>query len=79
MSMDISVRVVDDEGNGQSGLRVTLDFGMMYGQSTEFTDDDGWANFEIGGDYDTCTIFIDGDNYGDHSVEDGESFSFVLE
>jgi hypothetical protein len=78
MSTSFSVRVVNVDGEPVSGIKVYANFGIMHGGITERTDDDGWASFEASGDYCSVELFVDGDNEGDHSLEDGETYSFTL-
>jgi hypothetical protein len=74
--MTFSVRVVDSDGDPRSGVRVYVNYGLMNGGATEYTDDDGWAVFEPSGDYSSAEIYVDGDCMGDYGIEDGETFSF---
>lgn len=78
MSMSFSVKVVDSHGSPKSGVRVYADFGLWNGGLTEYTGDDGWAEFNTAGDYVTMELFVDGENYGHHPVSDGETYSFTL-
>jgi len=79
MSMSFSVRVVDQDGDPMSGIKVTADFGLLHGQSSDYTDDGGWAMIEASGDYVTCTIYVKGENQGEHPISDGDTFSFTIE
>lgn len=38
MSMEIAVRVVDEDGRPERSITVTLDFGLWNGQLSEYTD-----------------------------------------
>jgi hypothetical protein len=78
MGMTFSVRVVDNDGDPKEGVRVMANFGILHGHLIELTDQDGWAEFEPAGDYTSVEIFVDGENQGDHSVEDGDTFSFTI-
>lgn len=79
MSMSFSVRVVDQEGSPIEGIKVTADFGIAHGQSSDYTDSGGWATIDASGDYVTCTIFVRGENQGEQAITDGETFSFTIE
>lgn len=80
-----SVRVVDEDGNGVSGVKVSYQCGAMSGVGTEYTDYDGWAEFEIvnqvlgGGPIAVHRIWVDGEEVSDDHFypEDGDTFSFV--
>ena len=79
MGMSFSVRVVDSDGDPRRGIRVYADFGLLHGGLTEHTGDDGWAAFETAGNnYVTVELFVDGESQGDHSLSDGDTFSFTL-
>ncbi len=81
-----SVRVVDEHGNGVSGATVSYQCGRMSGVGTEYTDDDGWATFELiegtlgGGAITVFDIWINGESVLDEAFtpEDGDTFSFTL-
>jgi hypothetical protein len=42
-----SIRIVDDDDNGVSGVRVTCWYRFPSVPDEEYTDDDGWAEFPI--------------------------------
>lgn len=45
--ISFSIRVVNDEGDPVEGVKVTVSFdGIFHGVGEDFTDDDGWAQFE---------------------------------
>ena len=71
MSMDFHV-IVFDGGEPRSGVRVTADFGLLNGSTSDYTDDNGKATIHTSGDYVTAEIFVDGSSEGDHAVGDGE-------
>ena len=75
--MLFSIRLVDSNGHAESGVPVVADYGWWNGQDTELTDSDGWAAFERAGAYASCTIFIDGKNYGVITLKDEATFSFI--
>jgi hypothetical protein len=79
MSMEFAIRVVDEHGNAESDVRVTVDYGLLNGQADEFTDSEGWSNFTPSGNYVTATVYIDRESYGEIELEDGATFSFVRE
>lgn len=71
--MRFHVVVFDSDGDPRSGIRVTADFGIMNGQASDYTDDNGLATINTAGDYVTAEIFVDGSNEGDYAVSDGET------
>lgn len=85
MSGTWSVRVVDEDGEGVSGVEVAYKCGHLSGVGSEYTDDNGWAEFELiegvlgGGTIAVHKIWIDGEEVsGDlFYPEDGDTFSFV--
>lgn len=83
MSWSASVRVVDEDGNGISGVEIMIFFRLLEGHDSGYTDDDGWAEFSYDAIDDDkqmlCTkLYIDGDPVAeDFWVEDGDTFSFT--
>jgi hypothetical protein len=73
------VRVVNDNQEGRSGIRVVLEFtSLLRGMSAkEYSDSDGYAFFD---DYDEgeITVYLDGSNYGTYNYEDGGSITLTL-
>lgn len=83
MGWSASIRVVDESGDPVSGATVTLNFSVMSGIGTEYTDSDGWAEF----DYESIDksemwvndVYVNGDRVGgDFYLENGETLSFSL-
>lgn len=80
-----SVRVVDESGDGVAGVKVMYQCGRISGVGCEYTDDDGWAQFDIieqvlgGGPIAVHKIWVDGEEMSDDVFypEDGNTFSFV--
>jgi hypothetical protein len=77
--MGFSIRVVDADGDGVSGVSVMVAFYSMGGTLEETTDSDGWVTFEPAGDHVGCKVFIDGNKYDEIGYDDGDTFSYVLE
>jgi protocatechuate 3,4-dioxygenase beta subunit len=80
-----SIRVVDEDGNGVSGARVAYQCGSISGVGTAYTDDDGWAVFEIvhgilDGEIPIQKIWVNGNEVSDETTypQDGDTFSFTL-
>ena len=73
-----SVRVVDDDQKGVSGIRVTLEFtDVLRGMSSEvYTDDDGYAEFD-GYDDGEVVVYVDGSSAGTYQYEDGGSVTIT--
>ena len=73
-----SVRVVDDDQKGVSGIRVTLEFtDVLRGMSSEvYTDDDGYAEFD-GYDDGEGVVYVDGSSAGTYQYEDGGSVTIT--
>lgn len=72
-----SVRVVYDDGDGASGIKVFVSFGLLGGHSEEYTDSDGWAEFDNYGN-ESGSIYIDGSEIGEYDLSDGSSYSFTI-
>ena len=73
-----SVRVVDDDQKGVSGIRVTLEFtDVTRGMSDEvYTDNDGYAEFD-GYDDGEVVVYVDGSNAGAYRYENGGSITIT--
>ena len=73
-----SVRVVDDDQKGVSGIRVTLEFtDVLRGMSSEvYTDDDGYAEFDGYADGEVV-VYVDGSSAGTYQYEDGGSVTIT--
>jgi hypothetical protein len=71
-----TVRVVNDDQEGVSGVRVRLEFtSVLRGMSTEeHTDGDGYANFD-GYDEGEIQVYLDGSSYGNYQYSDGEEIT----
>lgn len=50
----------------------------MGGAKSEYTDEDGWANFDWPNLPETLTISVDGDDQGDYALDDGDTHSFTV-
>lgn len=79
-----SIRIVDEDGDGVSGIEVSCHYSGMTHES-DYTDDDGWANFTLyknvffsGYPY-LENVYVDGEDVLPETVqpEDGETYSFV--
>lgn len=80
-----SIRVVDENGDGVSEAEVAYECGQMSGVGSEYTDSDGWAEFDIvhgmfGGPIPIDKVWVNGEEVSDNSFypEDGDTFSFTL-
>lgn len=87
MSGTFSIRIVDGDGNGVEGAKVSWQCGHMSGVGSGYTDDNGWVEFEIseevflgGGAIPIRKIWVNGEEVSDEVVfpEDGDTFSFTL-
>jgi len=85
-SGNFSIRVVDEDGDGVEGVEVSCQYGIVAGVDSEYTDSDGWAQFDIverviSGDAKSIRkIWINGQEVSDREFypEDGDTFSFTL-
>lgn len=78
MGMNFSVRIVDEDGNGVEDKLVTASFGVTHGQKEDFTDEEGWAQFETFGDYTSAKIYVDGECLGECDLEYDDTCSFTI-
>ena len=72
-----SVRVVDSDGDPIEDIGVMIDYGLLHGVDEKRTDSDGWAEFHNYED-EPGTIWVHGENMGDHSLSDGKAYSFTI-
>lgn len=80
MSKRFSIRVLDDNGNPREGVGVVVDFGHLIGHAQEYTDEGGWAEFEVSDSISTSSgeIYVNHESEGEYGLNDGDSFSFTL-
>jgi len=76
--MEFSIRIVDTDGNPRSGVRVLINWSWT--TSDEYTDEDGWAEFDAGDGTSPSTgsLSADGEDLGKVVFEDGETYSFTV-
>jgi len=72
--MEYSVRIVDEDGHGVSGKKVTVHYPWTW--SEDYTDEDGWVTFEKSGGGVTVQVYAGGALLGEVHAEDGDTFSF---
>lgn len=77
------VHVVDEDDEPVKSAKVFISFGLWYGQSSEYTDEDGHASFLIpdcpfAGRATTITIFVNGKEIDEYHVEDGDGFTIQI-
>lgn len=82
VSWSASIRVVGNNGTGVAGQTVKIYFPFWYGIGTEYTDDDGWAVFEV--DTDRSDFIVDiavNHQFVAESVRlsDGDTMSFTID
>lgn len=80
MSWSASIRIVDSDGDPRSGVEVTLFF-SGFTHLSEYTDDSGWAEFEIDADVHSnqvvTSIHAGGEEVGGSMmIDDGDTLSF---
>lgn len=75
---DLSVRVLNDDGEPLEGIPVRLGFkGLTRGMSdTEDTDSEGYAYFR-GYDEGPIKVYVNHKNYGDYDYRDGDSIDIT--
>jgi hypothetical protein len=84
MSWSCAIKIVDDDGDAVEGARVLIiGWGFTGGTISEYTDDDGWAEFELDpwnkDSFHAASISVDGDEVcGEISIDDGETLSFTV-
>jgi len=81
-----SIRVVDEEGDGIEGVKVSCNYGLLNGIGEEYTDEDGWARFTIhstsfvDGKCHVKNIWINGDEVSGETkyMDDGDTLSYTI-
>jgi hypothetical protein len=77
--MGFSIRVVDDDGQARKSARVAArSTRILGGAVSEYTDADGWANIDWPNLPETLIISVDGDDQGEHVLDDGDTLSFTV-
>ena len=76
-TISFSIRIVDEEGDPVSGKKVYITQSGLGGSQGQYTDEDGWAEFEF-----YCLRFygiarVDGDEH-DIDMSDGETISITI-
>ena len=72
-----SVRVVHSNGEVAQDIGVMIDYGILGGHDEKRTDSDGRVEFHNYED-NPGTIWVHGQEMGDHSLADGKTYSFTL-
>ncbi len=57
--------------------QVWAHFGLS-GSLSEYTNEDGWAEFETGGDYNSVELGVGKEIGGSYSLSDGDTFSCTV-
>ena len=77
--MAFSIRVVDSNGHPRKSARVGARSIQFFGDaSTEYTDADGWANFDFPNLPGTFIISVNGVDQGRYALDDGDTESFEV-
>lgn len=76
MSNNLDVFVTDSDGSPVEGAKVRIIIEGLFsgGSLEEFTDDEGHAEFETGGDYEDSrelTIYVRGESFGPYEIGGG--------
>jgi hypothetical protein len=77
--MEFSIRIIDEDGDGVSDIKVSVSFDSLGGWLEEFTDSDGWATFEPSGHHVSCKVYVRDELLGEVGIEDGDTFSFNID
>lgn len=72
-----SIRVVDEDGRPRSGVTIMVAYGSFGGVGTEYTDDDGWTQWELLDHY-SFKVYIEDNEGVDCTFEDGDTCSFTI-
>ena len=82
MTINFSIRVVDNDSDPVSGVTVTVSENVLLGHAneSETTDGDGWVSFcweTILENFYDVTVYVGGTEVGRYTFYDGDSTSFV--
>jgi len=73
-----SIRVMRDDGEPAVDVGVMIDYGIFNGGTEEQrTGRDGWVEFH-NRDGVPGTIWVHGENMGEHSLDDGKTYSYTI-
>lgn len=73
-----SVRVMRSDGEPAGDVGVMISYlGVLAGHDEKRTDSDGWVEFHNHDD-NPGTIWVHGEEKGDHSLADGKTYSFTI-
>lgn len=73
-----SVRVVRRNGEPAEDVGVMISYhGVLGGHDEKRTDSNGWVEFHNHGE-NPGTIWVHGEEMGEHSLTDGKTYSFTL-
>lgn len=84
MSWNASIRIMSSSGSPKSGAKVTIFFSGIIGtHTTEYTDSDGWAHFDIPpiDDYrlSVDNIYVNGEEVdNDLGIDRGDTLSYTI-
>jgi hypothetical protein len=74
--VQFSIRILEADGTPRRGEKVLINWSWSW--SAEYTDDDGWAEFDVDGSPASGTVSAGGEELGKIDADDGETFSFTL-
>jgi len=82
VDVNFSIRIVGDDGDPVSGVKVTVSENVLLGHASEseYTDRDGWVSFgwnTIMENFYDVSVYVEGTKVGRYTFRDGDSTSFV--
>jgi len=77
--MAFSICVVDSDGQTRTSAEVgARSIRFLGGAMSEYTDEDGWANFDWPNLPETFIVSVNGDDQGEYQLDDGDTLSFTV-
>jgi hypothetical protein len=77
--MAFSIRVVDSDGEPRKSARVGVRrITLLGGAKSQYTDEDGWAEFDWPDLPATFIISVNGVDAGEYALDDGDTESFTV-
>ena len=71
------VKVIYENGKPAKDIAVMIDYGLFGGTDKKRTHSDGWVEFH-NRENKSGYIWVDGHKMGNHSLENGKTYSFTI-
>ena len=76
---NFSIKVTDSSGYPKSGVKVSVFFGIMYGNDKAYTNSDGWVTFtNLDGNVTSANVYVNGEDKGNIRTYSNDTHSFTI-